>query len=377
MECAAKGRGTRCIGPARRRCGRCGAVAYCSVSHQISHWNDHKGECKRLEQQMKCVDVLNNFPFTFSEEATVQVCERQESRCSFFSKRGVHRVGMWMGECSCGLSAASFDRSRSNNDGWGLPSIMCPCSGPSSPLSKHLCSWKGYYEWRNIPLDSPVALLLHWPLTIYYASLVAGFGSFNSEINNKFCIHYLGPEKELLQLAVFGELRALFPGVQMHMELIGPEIPPHRDGEKIDLCNYAHCSDSDCICKSSSEKFSWSACTVRSSSVTLQLHRGFYHERYRDIAKDSFPHLVIAPNAGIAAYSSWSSTIELIKETNVPAIFSDYCEEACHLAASCIGTITGCPPRFPIQLNPFRQPLVVEGSALYLPCYSNCFLFGM
>lgn len=30
------------------------------------------------------------------------------------------------------------------------------------------------------------------PLTIYYASLVAGFGSFNSEINNKFCIHYLG-----------------------------------------------------------------------------------------------------------------------------------------------------------------------------------------
>lgn len=63
----------------------------------------------------------------------------------------------------------------------------------------------------------------------------------------------------------------------------------NRDGEKIDLCNYAHCSDSDCICKSSSEKFSWSACTVRSSSVTLQLHRGFYHERYRDIAKVSSP----------------------------------------------------------------------------------------
>lgn len=35
MECAGKGRGTRCIGPARRRCGRCGAVAYCSVSHQV------------------------------------------------------------------------------------------------------------------------------------------------------------------------------------------------------------------------------------------------------------------------------------------------------------------------------------------------------
>lgn len=70
MECAGKGRGTRCMGSARRRCGRCGAVAYCSVSHQMSHWNEHKEECERLEQQMKRVDVLNDFPFTFSQEAT-------------------------------------------------------------------------------------------------------------------------------------------------------------------------------------------------------------------------------------------------------------------------------------------------------------------
>lgn len=30
-----------------------------------------------------------------------------------------------------------------------------------------------------------------------------------------------------------------------------------------------------------------------------------------------------------------------------------------------------------IQLNPFRQPMVIEDSALFLPCYSNCFLFGI
>lgn len=33
---------------------------------------------------------------------------------------------------------------------------------PVSPLSTNLCSWKEYYEWRCIPLHSPVALLLHW-----------------------------------------------------------------------------------------------------------------------------------------------------------------------------------------------------------------------
>lgn len=39
---------------------------------------------------------------------------------------------------------------------------------------------------------------------------------------------------------------------------------------------------------------------------------------------------------------------ELIKEINVPAVFSDYCEEACHLAASCISTLTGRPLSLPV-----------------------------
>ncbi|KAM4109988.1 hypothetical protein ACJW30_03G159900 [Castanea mollissima] len=376
MECAGKGRGTRCLGPPRKRCHRCGAVAYCSASHQILHWSDHKEECKRLAQQMKSVDVLNDFPFTFSQEATLMVHEKKETRCSFLSKRGVHQVGMWLYECCCGSSVTSSDCFRSN-DGWHLPRILCPCNEPVAPIPKQLSSWKDYYEWRCIPLHSPVALLLHWPLMIYQAIQVTGLGSLTSEIRDKLCIHYLGPEKELLQLAVFAELHALFPGVHVHIELVGPEIPQHRDGERIDLGNYAHCLETDCICKSASENLSWDVQTGRTSKVTLQLRRGLYHDCYHEIAKDFSPHLVIAPNAGVAAYSSWLPTIELIKETNIPAVFSDYCEEACHLGACCISTLTGHPLTFPTQLNPFRQPMVVEDSALFLPCYSNCFLYGM
>ncbi|KAJ6721833.1 ZINC ION BINDING PROTEIN [Salix viminalis] len=384
MECAGKGRGTRCMGSARRRCGRCGAVAYCSVSHQMSHWNEHKEECERLEQQMKRADVLNDFPFTFSQEATAtsQVCEKQGSRCSFLSKRGIHQLGMWMHECCCthseesSSSLASFDSLRSKDDGWNLSGDLCPCHDPISPISECVSSWLDYYEWRCIPLHSPVALLLHWPLTIYHAAHIAGVWSSSVE-TRKLCVHYLGPEKELLQLPAFGELLALFPGVQIHIEFIGPAIPRQRDGEKISLCSYAHCLDADCMCNFSSENLSQIANTGKSTSVTLQLRSGFYHERYRDLAEDLCPHLVIAPNAGIAAYPSWLPTIELIKEINVPAIFSDYCEEACHLAACCIKSVTGRSLSHPIQLNPFRQPMMVEDSALLLPCYSNCFLFGI
>ncbi|MBA0828759.1 hypothetical protein Goarm_013397 [Gossypium armourianum] len=320
---------------------------------------------------MKNLDLLNDFPFTFSQESTVQISEKQESRCSFLRKRGIHQVGLWVCECRCGASVTSF----------GLKVIP----GISQISCAHVV----------------VSLLL-------------------------LDFQPSGPEKELLQLAVFGELRALFPGVFVQIELIGPAVPHHRfvlplvfaeiallvslyccsvkypfinrlflfllqtvkpfplglifafvrDGDKIDLHSYAHCIEQDCDCR---YKNGNTSCSIghTSSAVTLQLHRGYYHERFLDISKDSHPHLVIAPNAGIAAYASWLPTIELIKEINVPAVFSDYCEEACNLAACCINAVTNQPPRLPIQLNPFRQPMVVEDSPLHLPCYSNCFLFAM
>lgn len=34
---------------------------------QIIHWRVHKEECERFAEQMRRVDVLNQFPFTFLE----------------------------------------------------------------------------------------------------------------------------------------------------------------------------------------------------------------------------------------------------------------------------------------------------------------------
>ncbi|CAN1151322.1 Zinc finger MYND domain-containing protein 15 [Linum perenne] len=206
------------------------------------------------------------------------------------------------------------------------------------------------------------------PLTVYYATQIAIAGRSALGTSKRLCIHYLGPEKELSQLAAFGELRALFPDVLLHVELIGPAIPESRDGEKIDMDCYANCQDTHCTCRSSMRN---------SSALSLRLRSGLYHDRYREIAEDSVPNIVVSPNAGIPAYPSWLPTIELIKKMNIPAVFTDYCEEACHLAAECIASVTGCSTRIPIQLNPFRQPLVVQDSPLLVPCYSNCFLFGM
>ncbi|RDX90671.1 Zinc finger MYND domain-containing protein 15, partial [Mucuna pruriens] len=359
MECAAKGSGARCGAAATRLCARCEAVSYCSLSHQIAHWSLHKHECDRLQQQMKSVEVLNDFPFTFSREATFQVCVKQETRCSFLNKRGLHQVGMWMHECNCGASSASFD-CLGLSSSWDLPSTLCPCCGPNTLVSEQLHGWKDYYQWRCIPLDSPVALLLQWPLTIYHAARLVGITALNPEISDKLYIHYLGPEKELLQLAVFGELMALFPGVHIHIELVGPAIPPQRDGEKIHISKYPCCYELECECKIASKNTFLGTQSGITSALTLQLWQGFYHDRYRDIVKDSFPHLVIAPNGGIAAYSSWLPSIELIEKIDVPAVFTDYCEEACHLAASCIQTVSERPLKLPAAHGRGRQRAVAS-----------------
>lgn len=39
---------------------------------------------------------------------------------------------------------------------------------------------------------------------------------------------------------------------------------------------------------------------------------------------------------------------DLLKELDVPTVFTDYCEEASNLAASCISTITGRPLAVPV-----------------------------
>ncbi|KAK3125006.1 hypothetical protein QOZ80_7BG0598710 [Eleusine coracana subsp. coracana] len=314
MECAARGLATDlCADGAHRRCGSCGAVAYCSRAHQILHWRVHKGECERLAKQMSHIDMLSQFPFTFSMEPL----EQNHSfpiRCYFLQSMKLHQKGLWKPECMCGPEVASLD-DLSNAAEWNLKSSLCPCIEPENLVPISLSSWKDYYHWRSLPLDSPVAVVLHWGLRKSYFSLRC--------LGN--CVRYFPVSMCTLNLWV-------------------------RQFLNQGMVRFA---------------------------VTLRLWKGFYHERYSDIMKDSNPHLIFAPNAGVAAYSSWMPTIELIRGTGIPAFFTDFCEEAAHLASGCISSITGQPLRVPVQVNPFRQPIAVDNTALFLPCYSNCFVLGM
>nr|CAB3457947.1 unnamed protein product [Digitaria exilis] len=215
MECAAKGLAAEpCAGGvAERRCGSCGAVAYCSRAHQIIHWRVHKDECDRFAEQMRRMDMLSQFPFTFLEPpalvplftpllqlrffiwhcyfSSVENCEFPSTRCFFLQKIKLHQKGLWKSECICGSDVASVN-DLSIAAEWNLQSSLCPCTEPESPVPAVLASWKDYYQWRSLPLHSPVAVLLHWPLTLYHCLQLARFQTSRYNGQDTLCIHYLG-----------------------------------------------------------------------------------------------------------------------------------------------------------------------------------------
>uniref|UniRef100_A0A0E0Q864 MYND-type domain-containing protein n=1 Tax=Oryza rufipogon TaxID=4529 RepID=A0A0E0Q864_ORYRU len=295
MECAAKGLVAEpCAGEARRRCGGCGAVAYCSRAHQTVHWGFHKEECARLAEQMSRIDMLKQFPFTFSVESPAPNHTFPSLRCFLLESFKLHQKGLWKSECICDPEVTSV-KDLSKTTDWSMGSALCPCTEPEHNVSTPLTSWKDYYS---------------------HLLYIIAFNYRTSKPQNMMAKTLYDLRKNYISLRCLG--------------------------------NYVH-------------YFQVSIFTLNlwdqqfQNLVTFKLRKGLYHERYSDIVKDSKPHLIVAPNAGIAAYPSWIPTIEIIRKVGIPAIFTDFCEEAAHLASSCITSITGQPLRVPLAVHPIRQ----------------------
>ena len=99
------------------------------------------------------------------------------------------------------------DEHLEEKDGWKLPMEEIPWltfregrKAPSFPPAfEH--NWTSYYKWRGLPLESPAALLLHWPLSIYHLLYRLDFVPSETEIagseRRKLKIHCIGVEVRL------------------------------------------------------------------------------------------------------------------------------------------------------------------------------------
>jgi hypothetical protein len=70
-----------------------------------------------------------------------------------------------------------------------------------SPKAKEVKDWKSWYEWRRLPLESPAALLMHFPLTVYWLLVdtlkVTSPQAGSTEERKSLVVHYIGAETEL------------------------------------------------------------------------------------------------------------------------------------------------------------------------------------
>ncbi|CAM6091629.1 unnamed protein product [Calypogeia fissa] len=339
--------------PAERapRCSRCKAVIYCGHVCQKQDWKEvHKGVCELYKAMMERVDELEIKGFTFPR--------LNEQPCKWLEGVGLHGKGMWRRLCGC-FKHVPFGLLPPPEGGgwagaWGVEHGTYPPDAPVLDFDKNngtnvalLSGWGEYYSLRGLPMSSPVAAILSFPLSIY--SIVTSLCLLTKNMLSKgreVVVHYLGPEGELDWLPAFTELAYLLSGSgSLHIVMVGPDVPSSLSGEVTSL--------------------------GRKLKVTFV--QGLYQEEANALQP---ANVVIALNAGLDRSETWAGALEVLKSQSVPAFFTDYAEPCC-VNAKQVLRATGLQISHPVAPNPFRSPVRNQIPSTNVPWFSNGFVFGV
>ncbi|XP_025077863.1 zinc finger MYND domain-containing protein 15-like isoform X2 [Pomacea canaliculata] len=323
-------------------CDGCKAIVYCSETCKqadldqgfFTPGQSHRCTCSVMKAIMAKEMALCDFPFSFSKVTTKR--DFHEKKVARFLKGyGVCGQGLWRKECQVLKTGKRFENVERDI-------LSKPPTSPLSPLS----SWKEYYSFRCLPLESPVAIVLTYPLTLYYiltSCLRADASDLFSQIidGGEVRIHILGVEKEAELKEIFLECARLLPNLRLMLVLYGKNSSPLLDDvwEKENLC--------------------------------ISIRHQLYHE-----SSDLKPHFAVAFNAGLPAYTTWAETVTKLLSEDVIAYFTDQSEFCCFLASTCVESL-GKAGISPITINPFRSPVRVVTSEQNMPWFSNAFIFRL
>ncbi|TDL16733.1 hypothetical protein BD410DRAFT_822787 [Rickenella mellea] len=397
------------------RCSACKAVNYCGVPCQKQAWKrkdveggferGHKEDCAGLKEFMKEAPEIRAVLFQFP-------WGKVESDGSLFidfalAQRDLLGKGNKFGYWTQGDFTPSASRNSSSGDwgiallsethftekaGWKLPSDEIPTLAfenrqpLASPRSfEH--NWKSYYEWRGLPLSSPAAVLLHWPLTIYRLLSILGLVPEEVPVNRKkLVLYYIGVEKELDLLPVFGELAILLPNTDVEMVMFGQRA-------------YELVSKAKPLALASKEYvFEYQApAEYGSGSLRIRLDKTApYWDPTTLLPNKLRPDVILGLNAGISTYEQWRMVFAISRALDIPFAISEYSrqslvdDEVNHRPMVLIGitnpVIREHVPREKLTemlesldkpcekaLNPFMQPGPKVSMATNLPMATNGF----
>ena len=193
---------------------------------------------------------LSTFPFTWHNQLTTRSCQLSDDPYELFLKQSLQvllpnndasttsslsvTLNWWRTETS-GWKGGESDSAKqiqifqrlSYQDGFALDTSLLPPERDVSDqeyinigLKKdlqtnliQLSSWGDYYKLRGLPMESPIALLATFPLTLYYA--VQQYGEvpiiIARMLKRPLRIHMVGVEKEMNFLDLFKEFGYILP----------------------------------------------------------------------------------------------------------------------------------------------------------------------
>ncbi|KAF8845258.1 hypothetical protein BDN67DRAFT_443877 [Paxillus ammoniavirescens] len=289
-----------------------------------------------------------------------------------------------------------LDRHLDEKVGWLLEERLVPKlhfepgSEPMIASSANVVDWNSWYQWRGLPLESPAALLMHYPLTVYQLLVhvlhVTSPTRNSPEHRQTLNVHYLGAEVELNMLPLFSELALLLPYTDIKLTFFGLAVHGIVQQAK----------KKSIVAKAKRNEPVYSYTTPESmGGSTLAIYLHGEHEnwdpRFASIT-DDLPDAIVAPNAGLLSYKAWAYVILYCHLENRPFGVTEYAEQSAELqrdsfpkminnAMPSFGERLGTaelenmvkPRQYAIELNPFQRPGQRGLGSTRLPSIPNGF----
>ncbi|CAM4718837.1 unnamed protein product [Caretta caretta] len=364
-------------------CQQCRAVLYCSERCRAADWARspedaaHRAWCPRMAGYVARARQLADLPFSFAAEVTGDGFNKE----GFLAARGLTR-GYWAHE-SMLVRAPDYGVGLGGRKDWtpgplqsGNPfealrpegGAALPPTSPEPPAPRtYFSSWREYYAWRGLPLGSPLAVLLSYPLSVYYIVTQLAprhFPELNILNKQSLKIHIVETGKESDMAPLFWELSVLLPHVWLELLFLGGILPPEADGQQLLLQR----TETQGV-----RVWPGPAPKAKGGRGGLQLK---FCAQPTPLLQGPRPDLVIGFNSGFALKDTWLSALPRLQALRVPAYFTECSEYSCAVDEATVSMATGGSTG-PPHVNPFRSPFRQAGVDNAMPWYANAFIFHL
>ncbi|TFY75017.1 hypothetical protein EWM64_g8996 [Hericium alpestre] len=268
-----------------------------------------------------------------------------------------------------------------------VPRLFFDGDVPARPQPGQIKDWKSWYERRGLPLASPAALLVDFPLTAYYLlnDVLKLVDQSEGSAKQRLLVHYIGAEVKLNFMPLFSELALLLPNTHIDLVVYGKAA--------YDLVQMARKDFPQSI---ATRDIVWSYTAPKKTgggSIEIRLAGDSDTWSRHDIIDErKRPDALLGLNAGLLSYTTWSEPMQLSHILSIPFAVTDYAEQTMYttvnsdslprMFASMAAQFRAFPEyaaaakkqrTHPVTVNPFHRPGQRGLPVVRMPNYYNGF----